>query len=496
MNAGKENDGKKKPGRKSLRFQLLFRSLAVLAVLLILIGYLQYILMKDFSYRNKAETMRSQIIGASRDLFPQLGALMEGNGSDSRPERERRPLLLPPDVSVVFIDKNGKATVLSEGRSGLAVPSLDNETYLVAQNQARDGKNLYQIVQASDGSEQIVVLDPVGPRGKVNGVLQISASTEPVKAGLFRQLLTYACLSALALSIGLLVYLPVIRKALVPLSKMVNTAERIDAGNLNERFPVDQGQWEIDRLSYSFNGMLTRLEQSFLAEQEAKEQMRRFAADASHELRTPLTSIHGFLEVLIRGAANRPDQLKSALESMYGESKRINKLVEDLLLLTKLDRAPELHIREGDVGSLISEMQPQLKILAGNRTVALEFEDRGQMLCRFDPDKIKQVILNLFYNAVQHTDAEKGQITLRLERSDKDIHLYVSDNGLGIPEEHLPHVFERFYRSDSSRTRKQGGAGLGLAISKSIIEAHSGTIGVKSRAGVGTTFEITIPNLT
>lgn len=195
--------------------------------------------------------------------------------------------------------------------------------------------------------------------------------------------------------IGLLGFLPVLKRALVPLFNMVHTAEQIDAGNLARRFPPHQGQREIDRLAESFNGILERLEASFEAERETKEQMRRFIADASHELRTPLTSIHGFLEVLLRGAANQPDQLHKALKSMHGESERLNKLVHELLLLAKLDRTP--------------------------------------------------------------------------------------------------HVFNRFYRSDSSRTRKYGGAGLGLSITKSIVDIHRGTISVVSQEEAGCTFNIWLP---
>lgn len=182
-------------------------------------------------------------------------------------------------------------------------------------------------------------MDMGRPGGK-KILLQMSAQTGPLKDVILQQLLIFAVLAVAALLAGLFLYLPALRKTLVPLSNMGEAAQSIDAGNLDVRFPVDQGQMEIDKLSHSFNGMLERLEISFRGEREAKEQMRRFAADASHELRTPLTSIHGFLEVLLRGAADNKEQLYNALNSMHGESKRINKLVEDLLLLARMDGAP------------------------------------------------------------------------------------------------------------------------------------------------------------
>jgi two-component system OmpR family sensor kinase len=237
--------------------------------------------------------------------------------------------------------------------------------------------------------------------------------------------------------------------------------------------------------------MLERLEASFTAERETKEQMSRFIADASHELRTPLTSIHGFLEVLLRGAANQPDQLDKALTSMYGESKRLIKLVQGLLLLAKLDRTPHLELKAGLLDTVIQDMEPQLRILAGTRTLSLLLEPN--MKCNFDIDSIKQVILNLFHNAVQQTDPEKGHIQISLAEKDNGVQLSIQDNGPGISAIHIPHIFDRFYRSDFSRTRKYGGAGLGLSITKSIVEAHEGTISVASQEGDGSTFQVWLP---
>jgi two-component system, OmpR family, sensor kinase len=304
-------------------------------------------------------------------------------------------------------------------------------------------------------------------------------------------LMIYAGLSVIALLAGFFLYLPALRKTLVPLSNMGESAEIIDAGNLDIRFPINQGQTEIDKLAHSFNGMLERLEISFHNEREAKEQMRRFAADASHELRTPLTSIHGFLEVLLRGAADNKEQLYNSLRSMHGESKRINKLVEDLLLLARMDGAPQLRMTDLLLGEVISEMKPHLLLLADQRKVT--FDISYGIHGKYEPNKIKQVILNLFHNAVQHTDAESGTIHLSLHARGNEAILSVQDNGCGISPEHIPHIFDRFYRSDSSRTRKYGGSGLGLSITKSIVEAHHGKISVSSTLGEGTTFRVTLP---
>lgn len=469
--------------RDSLRFQLLSRSLLVMAALLLLIGIFQYVFMKDFIYKNKASSIHSGIMSLPPNAWHQIALNSPGNGSG------RPPWFSLPDSSISFIDPDGNFTAISNWSETTTAPRLPVETYREALLQ-KPGMH-YSIVQSDPGGEQLLVLHPVEAKGRLLGLVQVSTGTKPLKEVLLRQLVTFLALSTLALVVGLMMFVPVLKRTLVPLSNMGDAVERIDAGNLAERFPADQGQAEIDRLALSFNGMLERLEASFAAEKEAKEQMRRFVADASHELRTPLTSIHGFLEVLLRGAMNQPEQLQKALESMYGESERIRKLVQDLLLLAKLDRKPELLLTEGELDMVIKEMEPQLRLLAGGRKVS--FRTAPGTICRYDEDKMKQVILNLFHNAVQHTDPETGEIEVSLTSASGKVQFAVQDNGLGISSEHLPYLFDRFYRIDSSRTRKNGGAGLGLSITKSIVEVLGGTIGVESRIGEGSRFYVTLP---
>ncbi|MHB8157742.1 MAG: sensor histidine kinase [Desulfocucumaceae bacterium] len=501
----------------SLRVQLLSRSLLILAVLLMLIGLFQYVFMRELIYRNKAASIQDQIMSIPRFTWEQLG---EGLSNDTM----RRPLFFIPDSNLVFIDVLGNYHVLSKTPGKINPPRLDTQEYLDAlkkktgpSDRVADGaeesgpggikpprsaapehlgelrKKLepnYKIIN-DGGAEQLLVLQPVFASGQLLGLVQISTLTSPLKELLIRQLLTFLFLSLIAMLVGLLGFLPILRRTLVPLFNMVHTAEHIDAGNLAKRFPTRQGQLEIDRLAESFNGMLERLEASFEAERETKEQMRRFIADASHELRTPLTSIRGFLEVLLRGAASQPDQLHKALKSMHGESERLNKLVQDLLLLAKLDRTPHIELTEGLLDKVIWDMEPQLNILAGSRKLVLSLEPN--MKCKYDEDKMKQVILNLLQNAVQHTDPVKGHVEISLSGKKSGVQLSVGDNGPGISDNHLPNIFDRFYRSDSSRTRRYGGSGLGLSITKSIVNAHGGTLHVISKEGEGSTFYIWLP---
>ncbi|XWX63126.1 ATP-binding protein [Desulfitobacterium sp. AusDCA] len=472
----------------SLRFQLLSRSFILIAVLLIVVGFFQYIFMQKFIYENQAKSIQSQVTAVPADVWEQIAA-----GNLLSDKLNHMDFYFLPDSTISVLDpQQGNMTVLTNSSSGLKVaPQLDVQDYVSA---IKDPRTLhYKVVTPSKGDEQLVVLQTVESRGHWKSVIQVSVGTKPLKEMLMKQLMIFLVLSLLALIGGLVAFIPVLRKTLVPLSNMVNKMENIDAGNLAERLPIEQGQIEIDRLAVSFNGMLQRLETSFEAEKEAKEQMRRFVADASHELRTPLTSIHGFLEVLLRGAMNQPDKLERSLKSMYEESERMKKLVQDLLLLAKLDRSPNIEPVENDLDDLVVKMENQLRLLAGNRSVGLNLTPNSH--CLYDEDKMKQVILNLFHNAVQHTDPEKGEIVLTVGPAEGGIELSVKDNGQGISEEHLSHLFERFYRIDTSRTRKYGGAGLGLAITQSIVELHKGRIWVKSEAGEGSIFQVWLPTV-
>lgn len=480
-----------RPG--SLRLQLLVRSLLVLAALFLLIGVLQFLFMKDFLYRNKAEALNTQLMSLPPDLF-RLDMKEPGIRHPGK-VRPDSPLLFQPGFSLVVIDQSGAAqSVIEDGSiDPKETPQLGTEAYNDIYQRLQAGERPgYQLITAVNGREYMAVFRMVGRPGDKDGaVLQAAVETESLRSQLLTQVAIFASLAAAALVAGLLLYLPLLRRTLHPLSNVVRAAELTDAGSLDTRLPERQGQSEIDSLSEAFNNMLMRLDTAFEQERATNERMRRFIADASHELRTPLTSLHGFIEVLLRGAAADKEQLMRALGSMKTESVRVNKLVEDLLHLVRLDQPAPLQLEPARLDLLLAKMEPQLALLAGNRRYSLHIT--GNITSCIHRDKLKQVVLNLFHNAVQHTDTEQGIIEVMLSEDGHTASLEVRDNGTGILPAHLPHIFERFYRGDESRSRARGGTGLGLAITHSIIEAHHGHIEVASSIGEGTSFRINLP---
>ncbi|GEO27334.1 two-component sensor histidine kinase [Alicyclobacillus acidoterrestris] len=449
--------------------------------------------MSHFLYENTTENIENQIRSVPVQSWLDANEVPAHQTDDDDQKFE----FAVHDSTVSFINVKGNYQTLFRAPDADPAPRLSTSTYLAVLNDRNDNqhKKHDQVVTTSNGARDIVVLMPVGRKGQHLGVVQVSMSLRDLKHVLMQQLMTFIFLGIGALIVGLFSFLPTLRRTLVPLSQMTTSVKRVDAGNMDERITLKNAQSEIEVLASSFNSMLERLSDAFESERRSKEKMRQFVSDASHELRTPLTSIHGFVEVLLRGAASHPDQLDKALRSMSNETGRLSKLVQDLLTLARLDEERPLDLRESRLDQLIRDMEPQLLVLAGLRQVCLITNEEVRMV--YDSDRMKQVVLNLFHNAVAHTDAIHGKIEISLmkdtQSTEQSVSLSVKDNGTGIPHEHLTHLFERFYRIDTDRSRKHGGAGLGLAISQSIVERHGGSITCESEVGKGTTFTIHLP---
>lgn len=274
------------------------------------------------------------------------------------------------------------------------------------------------------------------------------------------------------------------KRALAPIDAITQTALQITrADDLSRRIPrSDLVHDEVGRLVLAFNESLERLERLFKAQ-------RRFLADVSHELRTPLTVIRGNVDLLRRMGGADP----TSLDAIQSEAERMSRLVGDLLLLAQADAGTLPMARNPvELDTLLLEVYHESQVLAGN--VNLIIGDIDQALVTGDRDRLKQLLLNLVSNALKYTP-EGGQVTLGLTRIRDWARLVVTDTGVGIPPDELPHVFDRFYRVDKARTRSQGGAGLGLAIAQRIAQVHGGRLEAASdgATGRGSTFSLWLP---
>jgi len=341
-----------------------------------------------------------------------------------------------------------------------------------------------------EGGVHLRVLSvPIGAPEQIIGYLQIGLqmdSYDESLSQLTRLLLAGWLAGALLGGVGG-VFLA--RRALRPIDDVTHTAWAIaEAGDLGRRISVPRARDEVGHLATTFNGMLARLEALFTAQQ-------RFTADISHELRTPLTTIRGNLD-LIRRTRIADD---ASLDAAQGEIERMTRLVGDLLLLAQADAG--LPIRRDPVAldAVMIEVFEQMRVIAGGVSISVGAEDAIAVMG--DVDRLKQLIINLVGNAIRYTPPG-GTVTLNLMRQDGWAVFSVSDTGPGIPAEHLPHIFERFYRVDKSRSRHEAGAngassgaGLGLSIAQWIARSHGGRFEAHSEVGKGTVFTVYLPEL-
>jgi len=296
----------------------------------------------------------------------------------------------------------------------------------------------------------------------------------------------------------------VIRRSLRPLLEVEKTASAIAGGDLHRRVPVRGTNTEVDSLSQSLNGMLAQIQQAFATTEASEEaarrseaRMRRFVADASHELRTPLTTIKGFAELYRQGALADPEMFMSRIER---EANRMSLLVEDLLMLARLDAQRPLDRRPVDLLSLASDAVHSARAVdtaqhpdGPARPIDIEIRSgEGTLEISGDDARLRQVLANLLNNALIHTPHEAA-VTVRLTPALEAVLVEVADTGPGLPPGEAERLFERFYRTDASRSRDSGGTGLGLSIVQALVTAHGGRVGVTSAPGEGTVFAVHLP---
>ena len=348
-------------------------------------------------------------------------------------------------------------------------------------------------IDGENGGPDVRALAQVLPTGM--GTVIVANSLEEVDKTLSRLRFLFLVLGAIALLAIALASRWIIALGLKPLEAVEDTAEAIAAGDLSARLPAAKPDTEVGRLTTSLNSMLARIEESFAVRVASENKLRRFVADASHELRTPLTAIRGFAELHRQGAVAGEEDTKQLLARIEGESIRMGSLVEDLLLLARLDQAREMEHLPVNIAKVTRDAVASAQVAGPEHPISL-IGDVDELYTLGDQHRIHQVIANLLANARTHTPAGTS-ITLSIAQSNDGITIAVSDNGPGLSENDQKRIFERFYRADSSRVRIDGeGSGLGLSIVDAVMKAHGGSVSVSSELGKGATFTLFFPRAT
>jgi two-component system OmpR family sensor kinase len=477
------------PGRLSLRARLLLGVFVLAAVGLTAADAATYTSLRSFlldRVDSALEAGHTQVEHAELDGGASLGR-GPGGGQGEQPGGG------PPAQGIDWYQvRTLSGSVVAHGFlvGGGSPPKITWPVHIPARptNRANPERVTYFTVSSANGSTTYRVRASIEPQ-EANRILLIATSLHDVYGTLHRLLLiellvTFAVLGAIA-GVGLWV----VRLGLRPLREIEATAATIAAGDLAQRVERAEPKTEVGRLGLSLNAMLAQIESAFEARQESEETLRRFVADASHELRTPLAAVRAYAELFERGAAARPDDLARSMAGIVREAQRMSLLVEDLLLLARLDEGRPLAREPVDLAEVVGEAVDAARVVDGERPIAVEVEPATVL---GDRDRLRQVIDNLFANVRAHTPPGTRMV-IGLRRVDGRVELSVSDSGPGLTADEAAQVFQRFYRVDTSRTRASGGVGLGLSIVAAVADAHGGTAEARPTPGGGATFVVSLP---
>jgi two-component system, OmpR family, sensor kinase len=456
-----------------IRWRLtLFIALAIGAILLLL-GLTLFFMLRDALLSNVEDTARGRALNAAQSI--RSGEEFSGDDVEE----------LTLD-GVFVIVRDGEGRILNE-TVNLKTKDMSRDT--VWRRALASGEAASGTVQLSREPPDYVYAVPVdSPQGGTRVVEAGKSYESALEAiGVVKTVLAAGIGAALLLSIGGAYVLA--GTALRPVEEVTSAARQMGGEDLSRRLPVANPRDEIGRLATTINALLSRLEAAFARREEALARQRRFAADASHELRTPLTSISGHARMLDEWALDEdPKRAKRSVGAIRREADRMRDLVESLLALTRGDEGAPMDVGRHDLASVAEEAAHAAAV---DGRVSVEYlRPEREVVATFDRERVLQVASILLDNAVKYTPAG-GRVTVKVEERDGWAALSVSDTGVGIPEDQLPLVFERFRRVDAART--EAGAGLGLSIARQLAEAHEGSLEVQSVPGKGSTFTLLLP---
>jgi two-component system OmpR family sensor kinase len=425
------------------------------------------------------------ISSGSLERLDRAGIAPQSEFEESRsPFRVLQPIRgVPTSTSLTLLDREGN--LIGQVGGELAGQNFGVTGLKVSQVERYENKPF--TIEGEGRNPDVRALALVLPTGM--GSVIAANSLEEVDKTLSQLRFLFFFLGLIAILLTALVSRWIIAISLRPLDKVEETAEAIAAGDLSARLPAAKPDTEVGRLTTSLNMMLSRIEQSFSVRVESENKLRRFVADASHELRTPLTAIRGFAELHRQGAVSGEEKTKELISRIEGESIRMSSLVEDLLLLARLDQARELDFEPVDLNTLIGEVVASAKAAGPNHPIELNLPQE-ELFVLGDSRRIHQVVANLLANARTHTPlGTKINVTARQTLA--EVIIEVADNGPGLSKSDQERIFERFFRADPARVRHSGeGSGLGLSIVDAVMKAHGGYVSVKSDLDKGATFTL------
>ena len=440
---------------------------------------------------NQADSQLNEVVQTSMLRLDRAG-IDSANQDDEGGENGFRPLrplgAVPTTTAVTLLDISGNVI----GRiGGEFANSIDlNEFKKLTPEKVDSLNELPFTISGDDGETDIRAIARSLPSGEGTVVISVALdSVEKTVAGLRGIFILISFIVLISIAI---VARSLIKLTLKPLNQIEKTAAAIAEGDLSARLPEVNSRTEVGRLTGSLNTMLSRIEESFTIRTESENKLRRFVADASHELRTPLTAIRGFAELHRQGAVVGEEKTKELVSRIEKESIRMSSLVEDLLLLARLDQSRELTFDPVDINHLVKEAVASAQAAGPGYEITVS-STNDEVFVLGDSMRIHQAIANLLANARTHTPVGT-KIAVNISQGDLETKISISDNGPGLSEEDQKRVFERFFRADPSRVRVGGeGSGLGLAIVDAVMKAHGGRVEVNSKIGAGATFTIVFP---
>jgi len=456
--------------RLSLRARLLIAVAAVALVGLVAADVATYTALRSFLVDRVDESLTAAHTPLIRSLF---GPLDRSPGGDAGALAAAAPgayveLRSPDGTTIVSQSTRGEFTTsrprLPEQVSGLDSNHDESATFFTVDSaRGENGEFRVRAERLSDDSLLMVAL----PLDDVNSTLQ-------------RLLLTEIFVTAAVLLVAVGLGLWLVRVGLRPLRNIEGTAANIAGGQLSLRVEQADDRTEVGRLGMALNTMLERIEDAFAKQQASEERLRRFVADASHELRTPVSAVGAYAELFERGAQQRPADLARVLRGVRVETSRMQALIEDLLLLTRLDEGRPLERRPVELVGLAGEAAEAAQTISGDWPLSIEADEPVEVTG--DRMRLREILDNLLANVRTHTPPGT-RTTLRVRQEGGEAILEVADEGPGLEAEDAARVFERFYRADPSRARDRGGTGLGLAVVAALVEAHGGRVEVDAMRG-------------